>query len=516
MGVGGSRSAESLDTGKDIGSAKLILERRLRKAKDSLDHGLMDRAQDKAQSALTLCSRWGAKDASPAVEGGAAAAPASLGALVLLDALYKCVWLLSHLSGGSHAHSGVMLRAMVVMADLAARTCEPKGESWELADIWFTLAQHASTMENWPVAVNFGTKAAALLKRLRGEGHYVANASLPAIPWDAFGKQEYSTCGYTDALCILAHAHAQLKDRREAQKAAAGHLRLLEAKFGRGHVDTIPGLTSMMDAACLAGEGDMRAALFWARQIVELRVRHNDGSPYTPEVAAVYEAVALMFLFPGPSFSPDTAEQIAHQAMQLRTGCLADAAPNAAVLKCVDNVRRARQTGRKNTRGVSMGGGSPRELGAEEAERSELDRAADEALEAGGFGSVVSVGLAGRKRAATQASPAAAAAAAAPSTPVAGSSSSSSSGAAEGSAEAAAATAAAAAAPAPAPESPKSPTPAGSGASTFESLLAEYGSSSSSSSSSAGGEEGAGGGSREGEGVGQQACNFLTQIASTL
>ena len=374
MGSGASRSVESLDTGKDVASATAILARRLTKAKDALSRGLLDRAREKSQSALHLCTKWGTP-------------PNSLPDAVILDALHKSVWVLGHVAGGraGDPSKGVVLRAMVVMADIAARHCGP--ESWQLADVWFALAEHASSMDSWPVAVNFGLKASELLLKLRGERHFVPNSAIAEIPWDAFGKEQYWTCGHIDCLNILAHAHTQLKERKEAQRYAARHLVLLEQVHGRGHPETIPGLQSCMAAACMLGEGDMRAAVAWSRHIVELRVRENKGSPYSPDVAAAYEAVALMFLCPGANFSPDMALRIAERAAQLRAGCLASSAPNEAVMASVEKVIKARQEGRKNTRGANVGGYVS--MAPLDEETTELDKAADEALEAGGYGGVL-------------------------------------------------------------------------------------------------------------------------------
>jgi hypothetical protein len=488
MGVGGSRTAESLDTGTDVPSAAVILARRLAKAKQSLDKGQLERAREKALSALHLCTKW----CSP---------PSKLEDKVLLDALHKAVWLLAHLSAGRarDPSQGVVLRAMVVMAEVAARACG--AESWQLADVWFALAQHASDMGNWPVAVNFGHKAAELLRRVRADGdtHFVPNSAIQEIPWDAFDKPEFSTAGYIDALPILAHAHCQLRERREAQKAAAQHLQLLERKFGRGAPDTIPGLNSMMAAACMMGEGDMKTAIAWARHIVELRVRANKGSPYAPEVAEAYEAVALMFLCPGQYFSPDMAQRIGERAGQLRAGCLANPEPAAAVLASVESVRRARAEGRKNTRGVSLGGGSP-SSGGEEGD--DLDRAADEALEAGGYGAVIAEaslnaklnaaagGGAGAVAAAVAAAAAAAAAGAA-----GGAAGEGGSGSSSGSSS---------------PSAPLQPirvpgSPGSEAGDAFEDLTRDY------AKVVEGGEA-----VHEGDGVGMQACSFLTQIASTL
>ena len=98
----------------------------------------------------------------------------------------------------------------------------------------------------WPVAVNYGQRAAALLQRLEGrELHHVPNHPLVDVPWDAFGKAEFWQSGYADALDVLAHAQCKLKARGEAEDCAARHLggcteRSLRAlNHARSHIGSI-------------------------------------------------------------------------------------------------------------------------------------------------------------------------------------------------------------------------------------------------------------------------------------
>jgi len=379
---------KDLDLGTTPEGAAKILARRLDKAKAALAAGKGSRATEKAASALKLCQTWASR--TPPLPDA-----------VLLDALYKSIWILGRLVDSprpmDHPVAPLVTRAMVAFAEICARHCG--SESWQLADIWFCLADWAERCEQWPVVVNFGNKASELLLKLRGEAHFVPHEKVARPPWDAFGNVEFWTCGHMDALEVLVRAHVKLAEAREAQAAAARHLQLLEARFGRGSVETLPGLVSMMVASAMEGAGDLAAAVDWARRVVALRIAANGGSPYSADVAAAYENVAHMFLLPGPRFSPDTAQRVAEYAAQLRHGCLADLEPNEQIMLAIAE-QRVRAGGAAGGAAVGASGaggvdGASVHLLAAAAVAAASGRqasvsiaqAADEALESLGLGS---------------------------------------------------------------------------------------------------------------------------------
>ena len=194
MGGGSSKSAEAppspgqanltkdLDLGTTPEGAAKILARRLDKAKAALAAGKGSRATEKAASALKLCQTWASR--TPPLPDA-----------VLLDALYKSIWILGRLVDSprpmDHPVAPLVTRAMVAFADICARHCG--AESWQLADIWFCLADWAERCEQWPVVVNFGNKASELLLKLRGEAHFMPHDKVARPPWDAFGNVEFWT-----------------------------------------------------------------------------------------------------------------------------------------------------------------------------------------------------------------------------------------------------------------------------------------------------------------------------------
>jgi hypothetical protein len=369
-------AGRELDLGSTPDGAAKILQRRLEKAKAALAAGKGSRATEKAASALKLCQVWSKK--TPPLPDA-----------VLLDALYKSIWILGRLVTTAHPKdhpvAPLVTRAMVAFADICARHCGK--DSWQLADIWYCLSEWAERCEQWPVAINFGTKASELLLKLRGEQHFVPHDKVVKPPWDAFGNVEFWTSGHIDALEVLVRAHVRLAEAREAQAAAARHLQLLEAIYGRGAVETLPGLLSMMEASAMEGAGDLAAAVDWARRIVALRIAANGGSPYAADVAAAYENVAAMFLLPGPRHSPDTAQRVAEYAAQLRHGCLADMEPNEHIMLNIA-AARVRAGGAAGAAAGSGAGASVHLLAAAAVAAASgrqtslsIAQAADEALE---------------------------------------------------------------------------------------------------------------------------------------
>lgn len=341
----GRRNPDLLPVGASVQEAEKILERRLEKLRVVHAHGDAGRAADKAVGVLRLCCTWDAPE------------PAGVAALRLISSMNRATWVLCVLGRADYFP---WLIEDVLPAQL--KLCERVyGErSLDAAEILYDMAQLASSIEDDFATVRWGRTASKLLLKLRGADFYVppaeALARVESATWETWETAEsrlpFCAGSHIACLGLLVTAHGRLTgQQRLAMAAAKRHLALLDKRFGRGHLLTVPGAFSMMDATfrvcafnwlCFAASShhahslpppppspfpkgdsnvaDVRQSMKWANYAISIFQREHGGCASIEEAGA-WEHLAWLLLNTGPAHNVESAARLAAHAAAMRAAC---------------------------------------------------------------------------------------------------------------------------------------------------------------------------------------------------